>query len=591
MNSSASDIQSYIDSGIITYEQLYTAYVERIKEYDKTYNSIITINENAINEAKKCDKYLQKHKRPNDIYCLPVLVKDNIDVKGLPTTVGTYALSDSIPYENSTVINNLVKNGAIIIAKTNMSEFAFSATNSKSSYGSVRNAFNSDYTSYGSSGGSAVALKLSFGMFALGTDTNSSVRLPSSAANVVGLRPTYGLVSTEGVVNYDVTRDVVGPITKNVTENALLLTYMTGNKIDYTKYLNKNGLKGKTVGVIKEFVYAKDSYIGTLKYEDKDIQKLFEKAIEDMKKQGANIVYLDGFYGNNSYNIYNKTIYGFTMCNLFDSYIKGTSSKIKSFDDLVRSKRYIQNLSDYNENCDIPYKEQRDYQELLDNKKEYLDYVYEEMDKQNIDVLVYPSNKTKILTLKDSIYGSAISPSYTISPVTGMPSISIPMGFVDNLPYGIEFVAKKDREDLLYEISYSYEQASNNYSNPKNVDSLYEINSNAIKLSNYISKDNYSKNKYTKKSYKNYLEVRNKAISILKNDSSNDKEVKNILNKYEKAVRKLKIRHINILLIIVILLIIYIYYQKYNDKKHGVKRTLKIKRVVKNYIKNKRYHK
>lgn len=590
LNSSASDIQSYIDAGIITYERLYTAYIERIKEYDKTYNSIITINENAIEEAKKCDEYLKKNKRPNDIYCLPILVKDNIDVKGMPTTVGTKALSDSLPNENSKVVENLVDNGSIVIAKTNMSEFAFSASNSKSSYGSVRNVFNSDYTSYGSSGGSAVALKLSFGIFALGTDTNSSVRLPASAANVVGLRPTYDLVSTSGVVNYDVTRDVVGPMTKSVSENALLLSYMTGNKIDYTDYLKKDGLTGKTIGVIRDFVYAKDANIGVLKYEDKDIQKLFEKAVSDIKSGGANIVYLDNFYGNNSYNIYQNTIYGFSMCNLFNDYIKGTNSKIKNFNDLVKDKRYIQNLSEYNENCDISYKEQRDYQDLLDKKSEYLDYVYEEMDKQNIDVLVYPTNKTKILTLKDSIYGSAISASFTIAPVTGMPAISIPMGFVDGLSYGIEFVAKKNREDLLYEVTYSYEQKANNSKTPDNISNLYEINEDIIKLSNYVSNDIYLKKDYTRKSYKKYTEVRDEVIKYLQNyDGTNIDESKKLVIKYEKIVKKLKHKHINFLLIFIVLLIVYKYYQRKSDKRRGVKSTLKIKRIIKNYIKRKRH--
>lgn len=152
---------------------------------------------------------------------------------------------DSYPNNNAVVVENLIKAGVVVLGKSNMSEFAFSAATSRSSYGSVKNAYDLNYTPYGSSGGSAVAVASSLASLALGTDTNSSIRLPSSANNVVGLRPTYNLLSLEGIIAYDKERDVVGPMTKNVTDNAILMTILAKNNIDYTKSLKQDGLEGK----------------------------------------------------------------------------------------------------------------------------------------------------------------------------------------------------------------------------------------------------------------------------------------------------------------------------------------------------------
>ena len=197
------DIQDYVDKGVFSYEDLVRVYIDRIEEYDDEYNSILSLNEEAINIAKKLDKEREENGIRSLVHGIPILVKDNIDYAGMATTGGTKALSDSIPNTNAKAISYLVDKGAIILGKTNMSELALSVQNSYSSYGYVRNAYNKSYTSYGSSGGSAVSTSLMFSVASLGTDTNSSVRIPSASAGLVGIRPTYGLVSNEGVIKYD----------------------------------------------------------------------------------------------------------------------------------------------------------------------------------------------------------------------------------------------------------------------------------------------------------------------------------------------------------------------------------------------------
>ena len=152
------ELQEAVDNDLINYETITKLYLDRINEYDKNYKSIITINETAIEEAKKCDEVYKKEGRKSLLFGIPIIVKDNIDVYGIPTTAGTKSLSDNYPNNNAKLIQNLIDKGAIIIAKANMSEFALMASSSVSSYGTVRNAYNIDYSSYGSSGGSAVSV-------------------------------------------------------------------------------------------------------------------------------------------------------------------------------------------------------------------------------------------------------------------------------------------------------------------------------------------------------------------------------------------------------------------------------------------------
>ena len=210
------DELEYLDKGVITSYELANLYLDRINIYNSTFNAMITINPNVLEEAKEMDELRSKGEIKGRLHGVFIIVKDNIDVKGMPTTAGAKALSDNYPKEDAPIIKKLKDEGAIVIGKANMSEFAFSARECNSSYGYVSNAFRVGYTSYGSSGGSSVALALNFGSVAIGTDTNSSVRLPAAAAGLVGIRPTYGKLSNNGIIAYDVYRDTAGIISKSV---------------------------------------------------------------------------------------------------------------------------------------------------------------------------------------------------------------------------------------------------------------------------------------------------------------------------------------------------------------------------------------
>ena len=448
LNMSIEEIQQSVDLGIINYETIAKIYLERIQEYNDEFMAIISVNENIVEQAKKLDEKYKQSGRTSMLYGIPIILKDNIDYVGLPTTAGAKGLKDNFPKQNATIVQNLLDAGVLIIGKANMSEFAFSARTSSSSYGTVKNAYDTTLTAYGSSGGTAVAVSTGMAVAGLGTDTNSSIRVPSSAANLIGLRPTYSLLSSDGIINYDASRDTAGPMTKYTSDNAILLEVLTSNLGGYTQY--ENNVKDMKIGVVSQFVYGDEtlSYTGATKGTDAVILTLFNSSINKLKESGAQIVYIDDLYNEEAYDYYSGTIGGWTMCHFFNEYIKNTNGNINSFEELVESGEYIQDLPSYEECCNDSLESFYNYKT---KHLEYKEYVVKQMERYGVDVLAYPTTKNKIATLDDA---NVTSPSFAISPVTGMPAISIPMGFSqDKLPYGIEVLAKDNKETQLYAIS------------------------------------------------------------------------------------------------------------------------------------------
>ena len=542
LNMSIEEIQQSVDLGIINYETIAKIYLERIQEYNDEFMAIISENENIVEQAKKLDEKYKQSGRTSMLYGIPIILKDNIDYVGLPTTAGAKGLKDNYPKQNATIVQNLLDAGALIIGKANMSEFAFSARTSSSSYGTVKNAYDTALTSYGSSGGTAVAVSTGMAVAGLGTDTNSSIRVPSSAANLIGLRPTYSLLSSDGIINYDASRDTAGPMTKYTSDNAILLEVLTSNLERYTQY--ENSVKDMKIGVVSQFVYGDEtlSYTGATKSTDAVILTLFNSSINKLKESGAQIVYIDDLYNEEAYDYYSSTIGGWTMCHFFNEYIKNTSGDINSFEELVESGEYIQDLPSYEECCNDSLEPFYRY-----NAKhiEYKEYVISQMNRYNVDVLAYPTTKNEIATLDDA---NVTSPSFAISPVTGMPAISIPMGFSqDNLPYGIEVLAKDNKENQLYAISnilvpeseFTFSKLSPNlYEIDDDVTALVELyKNNTDRLDRRRYKDIKNQIKYFFENYNSYDNQEQVAISLVQDfNKTREKE-----NKHNNVISGLAI--------------------------------------------------
>ena len=535
-NLSIKEFQEYVDKGYLTYEKITQLYLDRIEAYNEQYNALITINENALEQARALDEEYKKNGRTSLIYGLPVIVKDNIDVKGLPTTNGTKALLDSYPYENAPVVQKLVDNGAIIIAKANMDEFAFNATYSYSSFGYVYNAHNTKYSSYGSSGGSAVAVSSNLAVYALGSDTGSSVRVPSSANGVVGIRPSYDIISSDGVIKFDSTRDVVGVITKYVEDNAIVLDIIDKVDTKYTDFLSTS-LEGIRIGVIKGFMnpYTNSTSIAYGKT-DKFVYNMMNESIEMLENLGAEIVYLDSFYLNYKFD-------ATTMCYEFNEYIKGTSRKIKSLNDLIKNGGYTQYIKSYNGYyCNHDYKLTNSYKNYISNRNNNIKKANNRFEYYDLDAIIYPTIKTELIKINKVKTSKLYTPSSDVAPLVGFPAISVPMGYNNNLPYGIEILSTSKNEGMIYKIASAYESVNKVYKTPDIAPSLYEVPDNLNTLLNYyeIHKNNEA-----------YETINNKTKDFIINYTSDENIINKLIIEYEKPIeldKQTKVGEIDIVL-------------------------------------------
>ncbi len=551
------DLNTALDRGYLTSELLVKLYLERIEAYNKDFNAINMVNEKAIEEAKTLDLERNKGIIRGSLHGIPILVKNNIDVEGIPTTGGNKSLNDNYP-SDAEVIKKLKAEGAIILGSTNMSEFAFLARDSYSSYGHVKNAFNLAYTPYGSSGGSAVAVTIAFGAASLGTDTNSSVRVPASAAGLVGLRPTFGLISSDGVIPYDINRDTVGIITRTVKDNALILETITGNS-----YLKNFNIKDINIGVIENYVTGNSSKSGVNGKTDKDIANLTLEKINLMKDKGANIIYIEELFNSYYLDIANNTVTGGSFCDGFNEYIASKNSAIKNFDDLVASKNNVYNLKEYLSSCNNRWKD--NINSINNSKKEFEEHVLKVMRENDVDVLVYPTIKVKNLALNES--KSLNAPGSFLGSVIGYPSITVPMGFIDEFAYGLEFFSTKDNEDLLYNTARFFEDINNLEPVSSNIaPNLYEIPDSVINLLTIYNKY------YDNKKFKKLVNTAQEYFKDYSNNTLEDNETKakSLLNSFLK-LEKVQYQDNFIYVILIILGSIGIIYFSVNIKRKLIK--------------------
>jgi amidase len=294
------DIQAAVDAGALTYEKLVRLYLARIAAYDDkgpAINAVITLNSKAIETARALDAEYKKSGRRSPLHGIPILAKDNYDTADLPTSGGTFLLANSIPYHDAPSIKQLRDAGAIIIAKMNMDEFAHGGVGFSSRGGQTLNPHDPRRVPNGSSGGTGAGLAAWFSPLGLGSDTGGSIRSPSSANGVVGIKPTNGLISRTGIMPCVLSFDTGGPMARTVYDAALALGFMTGVDVkdpltstsaglyfkDYTQFLKKDALKGVRLGVIRD-------YTGT----DTEVDRVFNAALEELKAQGA--ILIDGLH-------------------------------------------------------------------------------------------------------------------------------------------------------------------------------------------------------------------------------------------------------------------------------------------------------
>lgn len=474
---SIAKIHELFANGELTSEELVKKYLARIDLVNPKVHALTIINPKALELAQAMDEEFKNTGKLRPLHGIPLIVKDNINTVGMPTTAGALALTDFYPETNAFIIQKLEEAGAIVLAKSNMAEWAFSPMHSESStYGTTHNPYNLDYVPAGSSGGTAAAVAANLGTIGLGTDTGNSIRGPSSHNALVGFRTTLGLVSREGIVPLYLRNDVVGPMCKSVEDATRVLQVIAGidpkddltkysegkTEKDYLQYLDKEGLNGARIGVFRTL---------SEKNPDPEISVLFNQALKDMEKLGAvvldsvSVPHFDELRQNQWCPAFKNDLEDFlqtyvkrdTMSTLADVIRVGTKSefaerRLASFEENILNEN-----PDYS--CGSAYDDPR--------RIAFRDAIEHVMDSLQLDALVYPSwnNRPALIDQFQEEYKG--DNSQIISPHTGQPAFTVPMGFSSgNLPAGIQFLGRMYAEPTLIKLVYGFEQGTHHRVKP-----------------------------------------------------------------------------------------------------------------------------
>jgi amidase len=476
------DLQNGMASGKFTSQSLVTRYLNRIEEIDKrgpAINAVIELNPEALATASDLDNERKAGRGRGPLHGIPVLIKDNIDTHDrMTTTAGSLALGGSIPLQDSTVAKQLRGAGAVILGKTNLSEWAnFRSSHSSSGWsgrgGQTKNPYVLDRNPCGSSSGTGAAIAANLAAIGVGTETDGSVVCPSNANSLVGIKPTVGLISRAGIIPISHSQDTAGPMCRSVTDAATLLGVLAGidprddatkagagkSATDYTKFLVANGLQGARIGVHRKGFGFNDA-----------VDKLMGDCIDIIKHRGATIVDPADIPTAGKFDDSELEVLLYEFKADLNSYLAslGPRAPVKSLKEII----------DFNEQYrdrEMPYFGQdlftkaqakgplteKAYRDALAknhrmSRKEGIDFV---MDKNKLDALITPTGGPGWTT--DWINGDHFTGGYsTTSAVAGYPHITVPAGYVFGLPVGISFFGRAWSEPTLIKLAYAFEQAT-----------------------------------------------------------------------------------------------------------------------------------
>lgn len=473
-------LQQKMQSGAWTAESIAKMYLKRIEAIDKKgpqLNSVIEINPDALEIARALDRERKAGKVRSPMHGIPVLVKDNIDTADrMMTTAGALALEGNRAAQDAFIIKQLRASGAVILGKTNLSEWAnFRSERSSSGWssrgGQTKNPYLLDRSPCGSSSGSGAAVAANLCAVAIGTETNGSIACPSSVNGIAGIKPTVGLLSRSGIIPISHTQDTAGPMARTVRDAAILLGALTGadpddpasaaakgkSHTDYTRFLDTNGLRGKRIGIEKSFMKVHEG-----------VDQLLQQAIIALKGQGAEVVEVELMdklkgLGGQRYDI---LLYEFK--DGVNRYLAKANAPVKTLQEVItfnwqneaRAMPYFKQeiLELANAKGDLQTPEYLEaLEKVLSTTRGAIDATLRE---HRLDAIAGPSNGPSWCV--DLINGNHFTGygAYSPAAVAGYPSIVVPMGLVSGLPVGLAMFGPAFSEPQLIAMAYAYEQAS-----------------------------------------------------------------------------------------------------------------------------------
>lgn len=473
------ELQGGMEAGKFTARSLTELYLKRIEKVDKNgpaVNSVIELNPDAVDIAEQLDRERKAGKIRGPLHGIPVMIKDNIDTADkMETTAGSLALVGSKPLQDAHIVKKLREAGAVLLGKTNLSEWAnFRSEKSTSGWsgrgGLTRNPYALNRNPCGSSSGSGVAVSANLCAVAIGTETDGSILCPSNANGIVGFKPTVGLWSRGGIIPISFTQDTAGPMARCVADAAALLGPLSGPdprdaktapaKVkDYTRYLDENGLKDARIGVAR-------NYFG---FHDK-VDEVMEEAIETIKRLGAEVIDPADIETRRDIGKPEYEVLLYEFKDGIEKYLagRGTDCPHKTLADLIR-------FNEENREQEMPYfgqeiflkaleKDGLDDRDYIENLKKCMELSRDKgidgtLKKYKLDAIIAPSGGpawTTDLILGDHGYGGSSTPAA----VAGYPNVTVPAGFVFGLPVGLSFFSTAWSEAKLIKYAYAFEQAT-----------------------------------------------------------------------------------------------------------------------------------
>jgi len=462
-----------------TLVQRYLARIEALDRRGPAINSIVLVNPAALTVADSLDRRYATAGPVGPLHCVPLIVKDNFETIGLQTTGGSLALGGWMPRQDATMVRLVKQAGAIVLAKSNLAEWAFTPYETVSSIlpGYTKNPYALDRVTAGSSGGTAAAVAAGLGTLGLGTDTGNSIRGPSAHQALVGIRSTMGLTSRAGVIPLNASADIAGPMARSVAdavavfdviahsdpEDAVTAEAEARRAARYADALRRGALQGARIGVLRQ-AYDRPTLDG-------EVRQLFERALADLRRAGA--VVIDSVRVDSLEAIQRRQQGG---CNRFKADLeryfaaRAPNAPVKTLEEIIRSRRFHptveQRLRDAAASTDVPETSPG----CLSRERvraEVRTAVTQLMDTQRLDALVYPtwSNPPRLIGDLNTPHGDN---SQVFSPTTGFPAITVPMGYTrgNRLPAGLQFFGRAWDEFRLIGYVYDYEQATRHWRAP-----------------------------------------------------------------------------------------------------------------------------
>lgn len=482
LEATAAEIRDLYRSNRTTVSAVVERYLERIRAYEGELGAIIRVNPNAMDRAEELDAALESNEPVGPLHGIPVLLKDNNDTADIPTTAGSVSMKESTPPDDATIVSWIREAGGIVLAKTNLHEFAFGYDTVSSLGGVTHNPYDADRYAGGSSGGTGAGIAASLGVLGTGTDTGGSVRVPAAATGLVGLRPSTGLVSRDGIVPLALTEDTAGPMTRTVADAALLTDVLVGydpadpetaesvgrtphaKGKSYTDYLNEDGLEGARIGVYRDYVGPNEDEEDEAVVEDAEaVTAVFDEALTDLERAGATVV--DPVEAPSWEFVYEANVSSSDEFNRdIDAYLEGRGDDTPdSLEEIVESDEYApaicESIREREEVDEDALDENVDYLRGLSKRDDLQEFVLGTMAEHDLDAIVYPALRhTPPHIDSDEPWGS----NAQLTPALEFPSMTVPAGFTEDssMPVGIEFVAREYGEERLFELAYAYERAT-----------------------------------------------------------------------------------------------------------------------------------